>query len=62
MNSGGIGFVGVLTITFIVLKLVGFIGWPWVWVLAPIWIGLVVYLVVAVAVFVLIQLFFRDDW
>lgn len=37
-KSGGIGFVGLLTIVFIALKLTGFIVWPWVWVLSPIWI------------------------
>ena len=34
--SGGIGFVGLLTIVFIVLKLVGVINWSWFWVLSPI--------------------------
>lgn len=37
-KSGGIGFVGLLTITFIVLKLLNVIKWSWLWVLAPIWI------------------------
>lgn len=35
-NSGGIGFTGLLTIAFIVLKLTGFIHWSWWWVLSPI--------------------------
>lgn len=38
-SSGGIGFVGMLTIVFIVLKLVKIINWSWVWVLAPLWIS-----------------------
>jgi uncharacterized protein (DUF983 family) len=38
-SSGGIGFVGLLAIVFIVLKLTGVIDWSWVWVLAPIWIS-----------------------
>jgi len=38
-SSGGIGFVGLLTIVFIVLKLVGTITWSWWWVLSPIWIS-----------------------
>lgn len=38
-SSGGIGFVGLLTIVFIVLKLIGKIAWPWLWVLSPIWIS-----------------------
>lgn len=36
--SSGIGFCGLLTIVFIVLKLCGVIGWSWWWVLAPLWI------------------------
>lgn len=36
--SGGIGFLGLLTIVFIALKLTHFIAWSWWWVLAPIWI------------------------
>ena len=40
-SSGGLGLCGVLTIIFIVLKLVGVITWSWVWVLSPLWIGLI---------------------
>lgn len=36
-TSGGIGFLGLLTILFIALKLTGHIDWSWWWVLAPIW-------------------------
>lgn len=39
----GIGFSGLLTIAFIVLKLVGVIDWPWLWVLSPIWITFFLY-------------------
>ena len=38
-SSGGIGLTGVLTIVFVVLKLVGVVDWSWVWVLSPLWIG-----------------------
>ena len=41
-TSGGIGFVGLLTIVFIVLKLLGKITWSWWWVLSPIWIQIVI--------------------
>jgi len=34
----GIGFVGLLTVAFIVLKLCGVIAWSWWWVLSPVWI------------------------
>lgn len=37
-HSGGIGFCGLLTIVFIVLKLLGKITWSWLWVLSPLWI------------------------
>ena len=47
-SSGGIGFVGLLTIAFIVLKLIGRITWSWVWVLSPIWIVTVLLFLVAV--------------
>ncbi len=36
-SSSGIGFTGLLTIVFIVLKLTHYIDWRWRWVLAPIW-------------------------
>jgi len=49
-RSGGIGFVGVLTIVFIVLKLTNLIDWSWWWVLSPIWISVVIsVIIVAVA-------------
>lgn len=49
-KSGGIGFVGLLTIVFITLKLCGVISWSWVWVLAPIWITLAVAILIVIAV------------
>jgi len=36
------GFSGWLTILFIGLKLTGHITWPWLWVLSPLWIGLLI--------------------
>ena len=49
--NGGIGFTGLLTIVFIVLKLLGFITWSWVWVLSPIWIeAILVVLLLAVLI------------
>jgi hypothetical protein len=55
-SSGGIGFVGLLTIVFIVLKLIGKITWSWWWVLSPLWIstGLVLLALLGVLIFVLI--------
>ena len=36
-NGGGIGFCGLLAIVFIACKITGFIDWPWLLVLSPIW-------------------------
>lgn len=38
-SSSGIGFVGLLTVLFIGLKLTNYIDWSWWWVLSPIWIS-----------------------
>ena len=45
-----IGFLGLLTLVFIVLKLTNYIDWSWVWVLSPLWLG---WLVVTAILFVL---------
>lgn len=37
-----IGFPGLLTLIFIVLKLTDYIDWSWIWVLSPIWITILV--------------------
>lgn len=36
-RNASVGFIDLLAVTFIVLKLAGVIHWGWVWVLAPIW-------------------------
>jgi hypothetical protein len=36
-TSKGIGFLGLLGLVFITLKLTGHIQWAWWWVLAPLW-------------------------
>lgn len=45
-SSSGIGFAGLLTIVFIVLKLTNVINWSWWWVLSPLWISLIIAIVV----------------
>ena len=49
-SSGGIGFAGLLTIAFIVLKLTGYINWSWWWVLSPIWISVSIVIVLFVII------------
>lgn len=50
-SSGSIGFSGILTIVFIVLKLTGVISWSWVWVLSPIWISILLTIIICVILF-----------
>lgn len=45
-----VGFVGLLTIVFIVLKLTGVIAWSWGWVLAPIWISVIIHAVILIII------------
>lgn len=56
-SSSGIGFVGLLTIVFIALKLLGKITWSWWWVLSPLWIstGLVILILLGVFLGVIIS-------
>ena len=52
-NTSGFGLASVLTIVFIVLKLVGTIDWSWWWVLSPILIdiGLSIVILVGFAIY-----------
>ena len=54
-SSGGIGFCGLLTIVFIILKLCGVINWSWWWVLAPMWISTIIALVI-IAIWVAVMI------
>ena len=48
-NNGSkstIGFMGLLQIAFIILKLCNVITWSWFWVLSPIWIEVLVVVIV----------------
>lgn len=44
-QSGGIGFLGILQIVFIVLKLTEEVDWSWWWVLSPSIFGAIVVLI-----------------
>lgn len=49
----GISFTGALTLIFITLKLTHVIDWSWAWVLAPLWIPLVLVAVILLVAFIL---------
>jgi hypothetical protein len=60
-GGGGIGFVGLLTIVFIVLRLIPsgsghIINWSWWWVLSPIWISVLVVIAVLGIAFLFIAI------
>lgn len=55
-SSSGLGLLDVLAVIFIVLKLLGVIGWSWVWVLCPLWIQLVILAVILIAIAI------KDPW
>ena len=47
----GIGFSGLLTIVFIVLKLTNVIDWSWFWVFSPLWISFILGVVIIAILF-----------
>ncbi len=53
MNSektSGVDFADLLTIVFIVLKLCGIIAWSWWWVLSPLWISAIFWVILVIIV------------
>ena len=52
-SNGGVGFIGLLTIVFITLKLTNLIAWSWLWVLSPIWITFLLIVLLVVVAFML---------
>ena len=54
-SSGGIGFCGLLTIVFIVLKLTNVIDWSWLWVLSPLWIPFTIVIVICVLAMIIFK-------
>ena len=49
-TSGGTSIIGLLGVAFVVLKLCHVIDWPWIWVLAPFWMGVALAVVVVLVV------------
>lgn len=64
-SSTGIGFVGLLTILFIGLKLTEYIDWSWWWVLSPLWIaplfvlGIIVFVLIIVFIITIVKHIFK---
>lgn len=51
-SNTSIGFIGLLQILFIALKLLGKITWSWWWVLSPIWIQFVILAIVLIVLYI----------
>ena len=60
----GPGFLGLLTIVFVVLKAFGKLDWSWLWVFSPLWIPVAFCAIVAllVAIVWLVALVISQLW
>lgn len=61
-SSSGIGICGVLTIVFVVLKLVGVINWSWLWVLCPLWINILLIVIVLMIIAIIDNKARKKTW
>lgn len=59
MKSNGLGLGGILTIVFVTLKVLEIgpvAAWSWWWVLSPLWIGLIVFILLIVIIAILAEI------
>lgn len=61
-SSSGIEICGVLTIVFVVLKLVGVINWSWLWVSCPLWIDILLTVIVFVIIAIIDKMTRKKTW
>lgn len=54
-SSSGIGFIGLLQIAFIVLKLCKVINWSWWWILSPLWISTIIFMAIYIIIIITIK-------
>lgn len=50
MGNDGMGYIGTLTMIFVVLKLTNLINWSWWWVLSPLWMTIILCVIGAIFV------------
>ena len=48
--KGGVGFLDLLLLAFIILKLCGVISWSWAWVLSPLWGGMILAVILGIVI------------
>lgn len=51
----GVGFIGLLALLFIALKLANVITWSWLWVLSPVWISAFLVIAAVILLFVVVK-------
>lgn len=56
VNNNGIGFLGLLTIVFVIAKITGYITWSWWLVFSPMIIGFALILII-LAIILIIAIF-----
>ena len=49
-EKSGLNFFEGITLIFITLKLCDIINWGWIWVLSPIWIPLLIYIILKIII------------
>ena len=52
-------FISGLTLLFVYLKMINNIDWSWIWVLSPLWIGLLLAVLTVIALFILKKKVFK---
>lgn len=61
ITSRSIGFVGLLTLLFIALKLTHYINWSWLWILAPLWISVGIGFAILFILLVIYIIYYASD-
>lgn len=56
VNVNTISVPALLTIVFVVLKLIGKIAWSWIWVLSPLWISVGLAIVIFIIIVIVAAL------
>ena len=49
-RGASLSFTTLLAILFIGLKLTNYIDWSWLWVLSPIWIPIIIFIIVSIII------------
>lgn len=60
MNKGtniniNFSYGALLTIVFVVLKLLNVISWSWLWVLSPLWISFILFVIFGIIIYIFMK-------